>query len=277
MLLYGVNAVGKSSLMKSVGLAVLMAQAGMYVAADSIELCPYHEIYTRVGLRDDLTRGHSTFVVEMLELRAILRQSGNRSLIIGDELCAGTESQSALAIVGSAISQLAKKGSSFVFATHLHELVDLPVVKDLIADNKVLASHLSVRFVDEKLVMDRRLSPGTGPPTYGLEVCRSLDMDPEFLERAEEIRRHVMGTGPLVTPRRSRYNAKLVVDTCGVCGEPATETHHLEPQATAKKHVKNRRHNLVPLCEKCHDDAHAGKIKIEGYKTTSDGVELGVS
>ena len=280
MLLYGVNAVGKSSLMKSVGLAVFMAQAGMYVAAESMELCPYHEIYTRVGLRDDLTRGHSTFVVEMLELRAILRQSGNRSLVIGDELCAGTESQSALAIVGSAIFQLANKGSSFVFATHLHELVDLPIVKDhLIATDKVRTFHLSVRFVEGKgkLVMDRKLSPGTGPPTYGLEVCRSLDMDPEFLERADEIRRHHSNGGhggPLVTPRRSRYNAKLVMDTCGLCGQHATETHHLEPQATAKPHIKNRRHNLVPLCEKCHHDAHAGKIKIEGYQTTSDGVEL---
>ena len=273
MLLYGVNAVGKSSLMKSVGLAVMMAQSGMFVAANSMELCPYHELYTRVGLQDDLTRGHSTFMVEMLGLRAILRQASSRSLIIGDELCAGTESQSAVSIVGAAVSSLCEKKASFLFATHIHELVDIPIVETLIEEGKVKACHLRVHSETGNLVMDRTLAPGTGPPMYGLEVCRSLDMDPSFLSMAEEIRTHVMKATTFPT-RRSRYNAKVLVDSCGVCGKPAAETHHLEHQATAGVHVKNRRHNLVPLCEKCHDGVHAGEINIEGYKMTGEGVKL---
>lgn len=306
LLLYGVNAVGKSSTMKAIGLAVLMAQAGMYVAAESLELAPFTEIYTRVGLRDDLARGHSTFVVEMLELRAILKRAGRGSLVIGDELCAGTESASALAIVGAGVARLVERESAFVLATHLHELVQLPTIQSL-AD-RVHAVHLSVRHDEAsgRLVMDRRLAPGTGPPTYGLEVCRSLDMDPHFLKTADVIRRQVLGwasafrkahdedddphrigtnrggetnaeyeggnVGTLI--RKSRYNARVVVDCCGVCGAPAEETHHIVPQAIAEARVKNRRHNLVSLCRRCHDATHAGNMDIEGYKMTSDGIEL---
>lgn len=279
VLLYGVNAVGKSSLMKSVGLAVIMAQSGMFVAAEAFELRPYRELYTRVGLRDDLTRGHSTFTVEMLELRTILRQATKNSLVIGDELCAGTESQSAVSIVGSAVSSLCDKKASFLFATHIHELVEIPTVATLVEEGRVRACHMSVHIEPgtQRLVMDRKLAAGTGPPTYGLEVCRSLDMDPTFLAKAEEIRRQVMGeTTALSSTRRSRYNAKVIVDACGVCGKAALETHHLEHQAVASDHVKNRRYNLVPLCERCHDDVHAGKIDIEGYKTTSEGITLEV-
>ena len=136
VLLYGVNSVGKSSIMKAVGLAVVAAQAGMFVAADALELGerPFTGIYTRIGLRDDLARGHSTFVVEMLELRAILRRASARSLVIGDELCAGTEAQSALAIVGAGVVTLAKRGARFAFATHLHELPRLPQVTFSLAD-----------------------------------------------------------------------------------------------------------------------------------------------
>ena len=89
MLLYGVNAVGKSSIMKSLGIAIIMAQAGMFVAA-TLEFAPFFGMFTRIGLRDNIRRGHSTFVVEMLELRRILsRAISSRYLVIGDELCAG--------------------------------------------------------------------------------------------------------------------------------------------------------------------------------------------
>ena len=276
MLLYGVNAVGKSSIMKAVGIAVVMAQSGMFVAADSLEIGPrpFSGIFTRVGLRDDLTRGHSTFVVEMLELRAILRRASPGSLVIGDELCAGTEAPSALAIVGAGIAALADRGTPFVFATHLHELVDLPQIADL---KGVKAMHLSARHdeANGRLVLDRRLSPGTGPPTYGLEVCRSLDMDPAFLRAADSIRRHVLGEhGGLKT---SRYNRRVLVDRCGVCGEPAEETHHIEPQATPESERKggvHRRSNLVPLCGKCHDATHRGELSIGGYVATTEGAVL---
>ena len=274
MLLYGVNAVGKSSTMKAVGLAVVMAQAGMFVAADGLELAPFSELYTRIGLRDDIARGHSTFVVEMLELRAILTRSGPGSLAIGDELCAGTEAPSALAIVGAGVVRLAKRGVAFVFATHLHELVKIPQVAAL---TDIRVAHLSVHCdpATGRLVLDRRLAPGTGPPTYGLEVCRSLDMDPEFLRVADRIRRFVLEVpDDLVSERRSKYNTRVVLDWCLVCGATGRATHHIDEQAKADPSVKNRKYNLVPVCQQCHDEHHAGVINIEGFKMTSDGLKL---
>jgi DNA mismatch repair ATPase MutS len=285
LLLYGVNAVGKSSVMKAVGLAVVMAQAGMFVAADALRLAPFASLFTRIGLRDDLAAGHSTFAVEMLELRAILRRAGPGSLVIGDELCAGTEAASALAIVGAGVAQLAERGAAFVLATHLHELVALPQVRDAPG---VHAMHLSVRHdaATGRLEMGRTLTPGPGLQTYGLEVCRALDMGEAFLAAADAIRRVVLdegagegageggaGGGP-VRRRASRYNARVLVDRCGVCGNAAQETHHIVPQAVADARVKNRAHNLVPLCTPCHDAVHAGRLRIDGFRATSDGVLL---
>ena len=136
----------------------------------------------------------------------------------------------------------------------------------------VRAMHLAARFDDKKLVLERRLAPGTGPPTYGLEVARSLDMDAEFVRVAESIRRD----GNSIPDRRSRYNARLVVDRCAVCGGRADETHHIEPQRTADPRTVHRLSNLAPLCERCHDAVHRGEVEIAGYVATSEGVELRV-
>ena len=273
MLLYGVNAVGKSSVMKAVGLAVVMAQAGMFVAADSLQISPFSDILTRIGLRDDIAAGHSTFMVEMLELRAILLRAGPRSLVLGDELCAGTESASALAIVGAGVMQLSSSGCAFVLATHLHELAEIPQVR---AIEGVRAMHLSVRHdaATGRLEMGRKLQAGPGLQTYGLEVCRSLDMGDAFLASADTIRRQVLGPGAQQPIRHSRYNASVIVDRCLVCGAAAEETHHIVPQATAGTHVKNRAHNLAPLCSGCHDAVHSGRLAIEGFRMTGDGVRL---
>jgi hypothetical protein len=101
MLLYGVNASGKSSLGKALGLAVLMAQCGMPVPATAMTLVPYTALFTRILGNDNLWAGMSSFVVEMTEFRSILRSAGPRTLVIGDELCAGTETASATAIVAA--------------------------------------------------------------------------------------------------------------------------------------------------------------------------------
>jgi hypothetical protein len=269
--------------MKAVGLAVLMAQAGMFVAADAFHLAPFREVFTRIGSRDDLFRGHSTFVVEMLELRAILRRADRHSLVIGDELCAGTELVSALAIVAAGLDLLSRRGACFVFATHLHELLELPQVAAL----RLQVLHMSVSTLPGTglLVYGRKLLPGAGPATYGIEVCRGLDMDAEFLRVAESARREVQGVPAEVVPdRRSRYNAGLVVDRCGSCGAAAEEVHHVVPQARADArgmirdlgYHKNRRFNLVPLCEACHHAVHAGRLRIGGYVRTTAGVRLAV-
>ena len=179
MLLYGVNASGKSSLMKSVGLNIILAQAGMWVAASSFTYSPYRSFFTRIGNNDNIFRSQSTFEVEMSELRNIMKRSDNRSLILGDELCSGTESTSAISIVSAGVITLANKQSSFIFATHLHRLANMARVRDL---PNIQFSHLSVRYdeITGKLIYDRKLGEGNGKTIYGLEVCRALDMDDGF-------------------------------------------------------------------------------------------------
>ena len=119
MLLYGVNASGKSSLMKSVGIAVAMAQAGMYVAAEELRLGVFHSIYTRILNTDNVYKGQSTFVREMSEMRTILTHGDSHVLVIGDELCSGTETRSAVALVGAGIDSILRSGACFLIATHL--------------------------------------------------------------------------------------------------------------------------------------------------------------
>jgi DNA mismatch repair protein MutS len=278
MLLYGVNAAGKSSLSKAVGLAVLMAQIGMPVAASAMILAPYNGLYTRILGNDNLWAGMSSFVVEMTELRTILG-AGPRSLVLGDELCAGTETTSAIAIVGAGIQRLVEKGVQFLFATHLHELMEVPEIAGILT---VRPYHLTVQSEGDRLVYDRKLKEGTGPAIYGLEVCKGLDMDPVFLERAVELRRKWEGAVDLA--KVSRYNAAVPVQVCDVCGaRTALETHHIVPQAAADQggfvahgRHKNERGNLVVLCGSCHDKHHAGDIEVRGWQATTAGRTLDV-
>ena len=143
MLLFGTNASGKSSLMKAVGLNIIMAQAGFYVAASDFTYSPYHSLFTRINNNDNIFKGESSFAVEMSELRNILKRSDNKSLILGDELCSGTESISALSIFTASVKFLSKLKSSFIFATHLHELAKMKQINDL---SNISMYHLKVIF-----------------------------------------------------------------------------------------------------------------------------------
>lgn len=281
MLLYGINASGKSSLMKAIGLNVIMAQAGMYVAASSMTYTPYVHLFTRISGQDNIYRGQSSFTVEMSELRNILQRADGMSLVLGDELCAGTESMSALAIVAAGIESLANRQASFVFATHLHELTDIPCIQKR-EDLEIAHMHIGMHPETGKIVYERKLQPGKGSALYGLEVCMALQMPKEFLQTAQQVRRWIQKVpNTLVNTKRSRYNAKVAMNTCRVCENPATETHHIRYQQDAnddgfvEKGVhKHRASNLVPLCESCHQKEHKGLLRISGYKKTSEGVQL---
>ena len=282
ILLYGVNAAGKSSLGKAIGLAVLLAQCGIPVPASAMSIIPYTGLYTRILGNDNLWAGMSSFVVEMTEFRSILRNANDRTLVIGDELCAGTETASATAIVAAGIQTLMRRNVQFMFATHLHELAEIPELGTAAAADGCTFYHLSVRSdsASRRLVYDRILKPGCGSPMYGLEVCRGLDMDSEFLTSAFNIRKRIFD---VEGARLSRYNAAVVVDACAVCGAGGSlETHHIVPQAAARDtggHVsagvhKNIASNLVPLCDACHKAHHGGLLEIKGWKDTSCGRKL---
>ena len=265
LLLYGMNASGKSSLMKALGLATVLAQTGFPVPATSMRLAPFTAIFTRILGNDNLWAGLSSFAVEMTEFREILRFADARSLVLGDELCSGTESLSATALVAAGVETLVGAGTKFVFATHLHELAALPDIAGL---SGVRPVHLKVHYdaVADRLIYERELAPGSGSALYGLEVCRALDLPPGFLERATVLRKSL---GGWTTPTTSRYTTAAVVDACGICSSHVRlEVHHIVHQTDGGSDSAG---NLVCLCATCHDDHHAGRLQIRGWKETSAG------
>ena len=281
MLLFGTNASGKSSLMKAVGINIILAQSGHYVAASDFAFLPFTNLFTRINNNDNIFKGESSFAVEMSELRSILKRADKNSLVLGDELCAGTESISALSIFSSSVIKLEERGSSFIFATHLHELCNIKKITHL---NCVKMFHLKVIFDmdNDTLVYDRKLEPGNGPAVYGLEVCSAMKMDQDFLLLAEEIRKDLLGIKQSVLDtKQSKYNSHVYVHLCEICNREADDVHHIKFQCTADSNKlingsvnKDIKSNLVPLCKSCHNDVHNDKIKIYGFKQTSDGVKL---
>jgi len=281
LLLYGTNAVGKTSFIRALGISIIMAQAGLYVPATSFKYRPYKYIFTRILGNDNLFKGLSTFAVEMSELRTILRLADKNSLVLGDELCSGTESISAISIFVSGIQMLSKVGCSFIFATHLHEIINYDEITEL---NTVKLKHMSVIYDKEKdcLIYDRKLKDGPGTNMYGLEVCKSLNLPQEFLENANNIRmKYNPISSSILDQKKSKYNAKCIKGLCDKCGEKmATEVHHLAYQEDANDNGtifnldlgltfhKNNLANLINICEKCHDEIHKAGKKYKKVKTT---------
>ena len=120
-----------------------MAQAGLFVPAAEFTYCPYNTLFTRILGNDNIFKGLSTFAVEMTELRTILQMADNNSLILGDELCSGTESDSALSIFVAGLEDLHQKECTFLFATHFHEIVKYSEIEAL---DKLKMFHMSVIF-----------------------------------------------------------------------------------------------------------------------------------
>nr|WRJ69780.1 DNA mismatch repair ATPase MutS subfamily 7 [Oceanusvirus sp.] len=272
MLLFGINGSGKSCLMKSLGLAVVMAQAGMFVSADSFAYSPYAKLFTRIWNNDDIGRGLSSFTVEMTELNEILRRGDRESLVLGDELCSGTERVSATSIIAAGVRKLSAIGCAFLLATHQHDVV--PIVRD-VPDLQV--RHLSVYTESGNLIYERMLRDGSGDTHYGVTVCRALGMPSDFVEDATREMRRITGADAdyMVPRKKSNYNASVYMGMCSRCGKRAAEhTHHRVPQSTAARRVKNAAHNLERLCEACHVEHHANEATNVPQKAvqTSSGV-----
>ncbi len=280
-LVYGMNASGKSSLMKSIGVAVLLAQAGCYVPATKFEIRPFRSVLTRILNQDNLWAGLSSFAVEMSELRDILLRADPYSLVLGDELCSGTESVSATALVASGIEHLLKKQARFIFATHLHGLMNLPEIEN---HHLLGIYHLKVKYDAAKdiLIYDRTLHKGAGSSLYGIEVARALHLPHDFLESAVKIRRHILGKKVEEESQGSAWNSQVIRKTCQMCGHDIVrdlEVHHIRPRAEANGlHFKDGSTrdslaNLMVVCAKCHDLHHAGKLEIKPLQQTSKGLQ----
>lgn len=277
LLLYGTNAVGKTSFIKSVGISVIMAQAGLFVPCTTFKYSPYSYIFTRILGNDNLFKGLSTFAVEMSELRTIINLANENSLILGDELCSGTESDSALSIFTAGLETLHKKRCSFMFATHFHEVTHYDEVTSL---ERVKLAHMEVTYNRQtgELIYDRKLKPGSGTTMYGLEVCKSLHLPEEFLERAHNIRmKYNKSSRGVLVQKSSRYNSNKIGGLCEICkSKDSTEVHHLQHQTHANTENgyistfhKNHLANLVNICEACHRKIHENDKQHRVTKTDS--------
>ncbi len=183
MILTGPNMAGKSALLRQTALIVLMAQAGSFVPAREARFGYFDKIFTRVGATDNISRGESTFMVEMLETSMIMHNLSQRSLVLLDEIGRGTSTYDGMSIARALVEYIHRygKGAKTLFATHYHELNDLeeqyPRVKNF---------HIAVKEVGHDVIFLRKLEPGGVSHSFGIHVARMAGMPREIVESAEQ-------------------------------------------------------------------------------------------
>jgi DNA mismatch repair protein MutS len=279
ILLYGINSSGKSTLMKSIGLNIILAQIGYYVAGEKFIFSPYNSLFTRIIGNDNMYKGLSSFMVEMMELTAILKRNNNTTLVIGDEICKGTEEKSATIVSSYMLEKLSTSKSSFITATHLHKIATMNCIQKL---ERVKSKHLKITEdpSNEQLIYDRELSDGQGDSFYGLLVAKFLMKDSHFNMRTAEILKEY---DEVYSFKKSNYNDDYMVE-CQICKSTKNlESHHIIPQKDFDKNeihktkihiIKNNYSNIVTLCDECHDKIDTSEIIINGWKETTNGKVL---
>jgi DNA mismatch repair protein MutS len=250
----------------------------LYVPAKKFQFKQYKNLFCRIGNLDDPFLGHSSFTVEMLELKSIIARSTANTLCIFDELCSSTEFISALALSSATIIDLAEKGTSFVFATHFHDLYNLPTIKAL---KGISVFNLDVEYSEEKgLIFHRKLKAGGCDTLYGIVVSKAILNEPGFQMKVNSARDSILGRKKnLLDFKKSKYNSAKTVDSCAICGiAEGLCVHHINPQDLSDingningEFNKNNQNNLVCLCEECHQAHHGGKIEIRGWIVTLQG------
>jgi DNA mismatch repair protein MutS len=183
IILTGPNMAGKSTVLRQIGLIVLMAQIGSFVSASAARIGIVDRIFTRVGASDNLVRGQSTFMVEMSETSAILHTATARSLVLLDEIGRGTATYDGVSIAWAVTEHVHEHiGCKTVFATHYHELTqladELPAVRNY---------NVAVREVGEQILFIHRLQPGGADRSYGIEVGRLAGLPRSVIDRARQM------------------------------------------------------------------------------------------
>ena len=182
MILTGPNMAGKSALLRQTALIVLMAQTGSFVPAQSAEFGYFDKIFTRVGATDNISRGESTFMVEMLETSMIMHNLSARSLVLLDEIGRGTSTYDGMSIARAIVQYIHKygKGAKTLFATHYHELNDL---EDILP--RVKNFHIAVKESGHDVVFLRKLCEGGVAHSFGIHVARLAGMPREIIDSAQ--------------------------------------------------------------------------------------------
>lgn len=182
MILTGPNMAGKSALLRQTALIVLMAQTGSFVPAESASFGYFDKIFTRVGATDNISRGESTFMVEMMETSMIMHNLSSRSLVLLDEIGRGTSTYDGMSIARAIVEYIhtSGKGAKTLFATHYHELNDLEEKY-----TRVKNFHIAVKEEGKNVIFLRKLCPGGVAHSFGIHVARLAGMPHEVIESAE--------------------------------------------------------------------------------------------
>lgn len=191
LIITGPNMAGKSTILRQVALTVLLAQMGSFVPASKAVIGLVDRVFTRIGASDDLTKGQSTFMVEMNETANILRHATVKSLVILDEIGRGTSTYDGLSIawaVAESLHDRDNKGVRTLFATHYHELTDLITTKQ-----RAKNYNVAVKEWNEQIIFLRKLVPGGTSRSYGIEVARIAGLPEGVIERAKEILNNLEG------------------------------------------------------------------------------------
>lgn len=295
-LLYGCNGVGKSTLMKAIGLNIILAQIGCYVAASSFQFYPYNNLFTRIDHSDNLFKGLSSFESEILELKTILNYSNSNSLILGDEILNSTENISAISIISSSINYFLENNISFIFASHLHQIPDY-IHEHL--KKKLNISYLQIDYDNKSksFIYNRKLLSGMPIKNYGLIVAKSLLNNDYIINNSLRIQNQIINpnVNNILTNnniKQSKYNKNILMINCYICNDlnitnnllNVLETHHIIFQSdyennicNSKDHIhikKNQESNLVNLCKYHHIEVHKKNILIDKWVKTSSGKKL---
>ncbi|MBO5498037.1 MAG: DNA mismatch repair protein MutS [Bacteroidales bacterium] len=205
IILTGPNMAGKSALLRQTALIVLMAQIGSFVPASSAEIGYCDKIFTRVGASDNISRGESTFMVEMLETSMILHNLSSRSLVLLDEIGRGTSTYDGMSIARAIVEYIHEygDGAKTLFATHYHELNDLEEIYD-----RVKNFHIAVKEVGRNVIFLRKLMEGGVAHSFGLHVARMAGMPKQVLESAEKTLASLESGTPVKTKKVKPHNIR---------------------------------------------------------------------
>ena len=256
MLVYGTNAVGKTTLIRAIGCNIIMAQAGMFVPSTEFIYHPYKKLFTRILGNDNLFKNLSSYAVECTEMELIVNNCNENTLILGDELCNGTEIGSAYSIMSQSLIWFNKTKSSHIFATHYHDITKINEVMSL---KELFICHMAIQNINGLIVYDRKIKEGPGNNSYGLEVLKSFNFPDEFVKGAFKIRNKLEGKNKFsLKKKKTKYNAKKLKGDCEFCDKKGVDVHHLTPQEFADKNGfikyfnKNHTANLANVCKRCH-------------------------